>query len=521
MNIVEILLKQAQERPDAPAIIDSHGGCDRITTFAELERASAQGAALLLESGLRQGDTVLVFQPISMELYIVLLALFRLGLTAMFLDPSAGREHIERCCSIRSPAAMIATPRAHLLRLVSRALRSIPQHFSFASFIPDTISWGRSGRYKPYPAITPCETETPALITFTSGSTGLPKAAVRSHGFLLEQHRVLERAIHLTPGALDLTTLPVFVLANLASGVTSLIPDADLRHPGNIKPDPVLRQIKRYAPGTVVASPAFLERLCDACESAGRKVFGLKYVFTGGAPVFPDHLDRFATTFPEAEVVAVYGSTEAEPIAHIAEKELGPADKVAMYSGAGLLAGIPVNEINIRVISPQWGTSLGALDEDEFSAMCLPTGKSGEIVVNGRHVLKGYLNGIGDEETKFRVNDKVWHRTGDSGYFDESRRLWLLGRISAVIHDDRGELYPFAVECAIRQFPLVARAAVVGRQGKRILFVQSKKGAHIDTESIRGSVSWARLDEVRLLDTIPLDRRHNAKVDYGSLAKIS
>ena len=149
---------------------------------------------------------MLVFQSMSAELYLALLALFRLGITAMFLDPSAGRDHIERCCAIRRPAALIACPKAHLLRLVSPALRRIPRQFSFGSFIPGAIPWSRSADLQPHLPIMPCEADTPALITFTSGSTGQPKAAVRSHGFLLEQHRVLERAIHLTPGAIDLTT---------------------------------------------------------------------------------------------------------------------------------------------------------------------------------------------------------------------------------------------------------------------------------------------------------------------------
>lgn len=521
MNIAKVLQRQAQKRPAAPAIIDMHRGRERVTTFAGLESASARGAALLLETGLVSGDTVLVFQPMSAELYIALMALFRVGMTAMFLDPSAGREHIERCCAIRPPTALIASPAAHLLRLVSPALRRIPRHICFTRFIPGSIPWNRSERLEPHLPITPCEADRPALITFTSGSTGLPKAAVRSHGFLLEQHRVLERAIHLAPGAIDLTTLPVFVLANLASGVTSLIPDADLRRPGIIKAAPVLRQIERHRPVSVVASPAFLERICDTSELSGRTVSGFQYIFTGGAPVFSDHLDRFAATFPGAEVVAVYGSTEAEPIAHITRKELTAADMTAMSTGAGLPAGIPVDEISVQVISPRWGTPLGRLDDSGFSAMCLPRGKAGEIVVSGGHVLKGYLNGVGDEETKFRVNDEIWHRTGDSGYFEHTGRLWLLGRSAAVINDDRGELYPFAVECAARQFPGIVRTALVNRQEKRILFIQPVKGSHIDTIAVRNALVWAQLDDVRELDEIPLDRRHNAKVDYVRLAKIA
>lgn len=520
MNIAEILHSQAQQRFDAPAIIDIYRGIDRVTTFGKLEEASARGATLLLESGLRNGDTVLVFQPMSAELYIALIALFRMEMTAMFLDPSSGRDHIERCCAVRPPVAMIASAKAHLLRLLSPALRRIPLHFSFDSFLPATIAWSRSNRLVPNLSINPCASDTPALITFTSGSTSQPKATVRSHGFLVEQHRVLEQAIHLTPGATDLTTLPVFVLANLASGVTSLIPDADLSRPGSIKAEPVLRQIKRYRPSSVAGSPALIERICDTSESLGNTISGFRYVFTGGAPVFPCHLDRFTATFPGADVIAVYGSTEAEPISRTAMKEMTTADLDAMSAGAGLLTGKPVAEISVRVISPQSGTPLGRLDEKQFSSICLTEGKTGEIVVSGGHVLQGYLNGTGDEETKFRVDGRVWHRTGDSGYFDDRGRLWLMGRTSAVINDEHGELYPFAVECAVSRFSGIARAAVVRRHAKRILFLQLRKDSLIDTDAVSNALSWAQLDEVRMIDEIPLDRRHNAKVDYSRLAKI-
>jgi len=520
VNIVEILQRQAREHPGLPAIIDTCRGAGRVTTFAELDAASARGAALLLESGLQSGDTALVFQPMSTELYIALLALFRLGMTAMFLDPSAGRDHIERCCAILPPTALIASPRAHLLRLVSPALRRISTCFSFARFTPGATSWRSGDRLAPHLPICPCTDDAPALITFTSGSTGLPKAAVRDHGFLLQQHRVLERAIHLTPGDVDLTTLPVFVLANLASAVTSLIPDADLRRPGSIAPEPVLRQIGRYAPTRVVASPAFLERLCDGCAAAGRVLPGFKHVFTGGAPVFADNLDRFGATFPGADIVAVYGSTEAEPIAHISREHLSAGDLEAMQSGGGLLAGTPVAEITAKVISASWGVPLGALSGEGFGRLCLPAGKAGEIVVTGGHVLKGYLHGAGDEETKFRVAGEIWHRTGDCGYFDDLGRIWLLGRAAAVINDARGELHPFAVECAARRIGAVRRSALLGSGGRRILFVERQKGATLDFAAVLRALAWAQLDEVRELGEIPVDKRHNAKVDYGRLAEL-
>lgn len=516
MNIATVLHQQVQVRADAAAIIDVKDGTDRITTFAGLELAAARGAALLRASGLQAGDTVLVFQPMSAELYIALMALFRLGISAMFIDPSASREHIERCCAIRPPAALLASPKAHLLRLVSPALRQIPRHFSLGGFVPGAVLWRRSERLPSHVPLVPCSVDTPALITFTSGSTGMPKAAVRSHGFLLEQHRVLERAIHLTPGAIDLTTLPVFVLANLASGVTSLLPDADLRRPGAIRPQPVLKQIDRFRPTSIAASPAFVDRLCDGCRGS-RPLSGFRHVFTGGAPVFPDYLDRFAAHFSGAEIMAVYGSTEAEPIAHVVRDEMSTADRRSMAVGAGLLAGVPVPEIRAAVIGAPWGVPLPAMVEEEFRSRSLPAGAAGEIVVSGGHVLPGYLNGVGDEETKFCVAGTIWHRTGDAGYFDAKGRLWLLGRASAVVRDARGELYPFAVECAARNIAGVERAALLGRNGRRTLFVQPRKGEQVNMEVVREILQWAHLDEVHLLRLIPLDKRHNAKVDYTRL----
>ena len=92
MNIAEVLRDQAELRPEAVALIDVKRGRSRSLTFAELERAASRVAMLLHQSGLERGDTVLVLHPMSAELYIALMAIFRLGLVAMFLDPSAGRE---------------------------------------------------------------------------------------------------------------------------------------------------------------------------------------------------------------------------------------------------------------------------------------------------------------------------------------------------------------------------------------------------------------------------------------------
>src|SRR5262249_54887457 len=161
-----------------------------------------------------------------------LIALFRLGLVAMVVDPSAGMAHIEQCCALTPPHAFIGSAKAHLLRLASPALRRIPRKFVIGGALPGAVPWSRADTLAPHDEVHDAGPAAPALLTFTSGSTGLPKAALRSHGFLLAQHRVLEHTFPAAPGSVSLTTLPIFVLADLASGVTSLIAAGDLRHPG-------------------------------------------------------------------------------------------------------------------------------------------------------------------------------------------------------------------------------------------------------------------------------------------------
>ena len=518
MNLGDLFSDLARRRPADVAIIDGRGGAgrERRLSYAELETQVALAAGWLQSLGLLRGDAVLVFVPMSAELYMALLALFRLGVVALFLDPSAGRRHVELCCGRWAPAALLSIPRGHVLRLVSPALRRIPRKISVGGWVPWARRW--LGGTAVAPVDSSCADEAdPALVTFTSGSTGVPKAAVRTHGFLLAQYRALAPSIALEAGEIDLATLPVFTLANLAAGVTTVIPDVDLRRPGSVDAAKVFAQVERLGVGRITASPAFFECLIAHGRATGRALPSLRKLYTGGAPVFPRLLDALREVAPMARAVAVYGSTEAEPIAHVAAEEIA-GDAEAMRAGRGLLAGAPVPEVRVRVLRDRWGEPRPAMSEAQLAAETLGPELAGEIVVAGEHVLKGYLGGVGDEETKFRVGGEVWHRTGDAGLFDREGRLWLLGRCAARIDDARGRIYPFGIECAAMAFPEVRRAAAVAHDGKRILVLELAAGARAGlAEEVRGAVRWAQVDEVLVLPVLPVDARHNAKIDYGAL----
>ena len=517
MNIACRLQEQCRQSGDCPAIISQN----QSISFAELDRASSCAAAYLQDLGLKPGDRVLVFLPMSIDLYIALLALFKLGLIAMFVDPSAGQTHLEHCCQISPPQALLATPKASLLLLKSPALRQIPLKLVPNISLLGLKNWYRFRTYSPSPTLYPATAETPALLTFTSGSTGKPKAALRSHGFLLTQHEVLARHLDHQPGAIDLTTLPIFILANLASGVTSLIPAGDLRKPGFVNPVPILRQIETHQPISTAASPAFLERLVSYCEEHQIRLESFQRIFTGGAPVFPQLCDRLQKCATHAQIIPIYGSTEAEPIAHTSTSLSNPTS--APSSLGGLFAGHPIAEINLKIIPDSWGKPIAPLSPEAFADYTLPPLTPGEIVVSGDHVLSGYVNGEGDLETKFRVGDTPWHRTGDAGYLDSDGNLWLLGRTRAKIEDEKGILYPLSVEAIAHQFPRIKRAALISHHHQRWLILELNP-LHPPDENpflqLKSALEFAQIDEIKIVPKIPVDARHNAKINYPELAKM-
>lgn len=500
-NVVERFRAQAEARPDVPALIEGHGRHRRVTTFADLDRQSAAGAGRLTVAGVGPGDRVLVLVPVSAALYGVLAAVFRVGAVAVIVDPGAGRQRLAEAVERVRPTAFVGTPRAHLLRLLAPSVRRVPTRFVVGGWAPGATRW-EGGPPVPVSDVGP---EAPALLTFTSGTTGRPKAAVRTHGLLAAQHAALAAALDLRPGDVDLATLPVVVLATLASGVTTVLADADLRRPGAVDAGRVLQQMREEGVTRCVASPAFFERLLAHPDADALR--RLRRVDSGGAPVFPDLLARLAAHVGEA--VGVYGSTEAEPIAHAAAPS--DADRQRVAAGEGLPVGRPVDAVDLRVMPDGWGTPLGPFWADDWEARALGPGAVGEIVVAGDHVVPGYLEGEGDAETKVDVAGRRWHRTGDAGRLGADGRLWLLGRCSAASRRAGGVVYPLQVEAALREV-LGVRAAFLEVGGQRVVAVEGEV-----PERLVEAVAWAEIDRVVSVERLPVDRRHNAKVDVKQL----
>lgn len=511
MNIIRLLDTACATYPNQTALI--HG--EERVSYRELAVRSQAVGAFFQAHGVMPGQRALLLMPLGIDFYVVLLGLARIGVTVMLIDPAVGKRQINHCCQLAQPDLFVGSPKAHLLRLTTSAIRQIPRHFALGGWAPSS----QAVRYEQ--VTTPCHDahtspDDPALITFTSGSTGQPKAICRTHGFLYQQHQVLCDTIPAHAGEVELNTLPVFILSSLARGVTVLIGPGGSGADGD--PAAVIATIASQRVNRILAAPAFCQQLADQLTATGQTLPTITHLYTGGGPVFPNLLTKLAATLPNARLVSVYGSTEAEPIAQVAAASYTPNDWQAMRRGQGLLAGHPVSSIQLAIMPDTVGTGLGDFSAAAFAAYCLPTGAVGEIVVSGAHVQQRYLGGD-DGVTKFTVGGTIWHRTGDAGYLDAEGRLWLLGRCCARIVRSGVISYPFGVEAAALCEAGVERAAYLEVNGKGVLAIQS---ARAQWPQLRQRLAQAlpNVDQLQWLATIPVDSRHRSKVLYGETRQL-
>ncbi len=370
----------------------------------------------------------------------------------------------------------------------------------------------------------------PALLTFTTGSTGHPKGAVRTHGFLMAQHEILTEHLGLTPDDIDLPALPIFVLNNLANGITSVIPAMNPRKPGDVHPAHIVEQIHEFRVTTSAGSPAFFAPIAQHCLTRQIKLETLRAVFTGGAPVRPETVAALEKIMPHGNAYVVYGSTEAEPISMIGAQEIVNETASLTREGKGNCVGTPVKEITVRIIK----ISDKPIDFKNWESLLQPPETIGEIVVTGEHVNKTYYkNPQAVRENKFTDSVGVtWHRTGDTGYLDAKERLWLMGRVKHRVIRNGLAYHPLQIEPVIDTLSFVARSALIGlldaRLGQKlVLIVEPKKHfygqkillqAHWEKEIVNlcQSKNWP-IDQMYFCHKIPVDPRHQAKIEYSKL----
>jgi acyl-CoA synthetase (AMP-forming)/AMP-acid ligase II len=317
-----------------------------------------------------------------------------------------------------------------------------------------------------------------------------------------------------------MTMFPVFSLNNLAAGVTTVVPALDFRRVDQVDAARVLRQMADHGVTTCTASPPFFDRLTARIEALPAERPRLRRLLTGGAPVSNAQLRAWRRALPETEIVVAYGSTEAEPVAHLSAEE-----RCAVASSPGYCAGRPIERIRARLIRIHDGPV--ELGDEGWEAWEVPAGEIGELVVSGEHVCRDYYrNPRAVRENKIAEPDgTVWHRMGDTGSFDSAGRFWIAGRVHSTIWRQGQPIHPQLVEQAAQgEDPRIRRVAAVGLPdpslGERVtVVVETGDGEELRDEiRTRLAAAGQPADEIVLTTgSLPVDPRHNSKIDYRRL----
>ena len=504
MTIIDKIKDLRKQYPDNTALFDLKTG-NKIT-FTQIDTKSDEICSYLIQKGFEKGNKIVVFVPIGIEFYLILTAIFKMGLQAVFIDPYAGIEHINKCCEMISPDGIIGSGKTLLKGFFLKGIRKIGKKINYIKMMEHSEKLSIYEKNKNQKKIQneKIDGNTPALISFTSGSTGFPKIIMRTHEFLLGQHNVLEKNLKFEKETAVYSSFPIFLLSHMATGTTTFIPDLNWRKPVESDFRNIIKQITENNIQNIILPPAIFENIVKFCKDKKIMLENVQKVYTGGAPVFYSLMKNIKEVFANAKIIALYGASEAEPISVLNFEDITEEDIENMKNGDGLLAGKIVNEIELKIEELEKTPEKNKISENK-----------GEILVRGENVVDGYLN-------IEKNSDENWHRTGDMGYINKKGQLILLGRVKGRIQIEENIYYPFTVETAFSFCKNLKKSVLTSKNNKLYLFAERNpefKGNLSEDSEIKELKE--KFGIFKIIEThIPMDKSHNSKTDYKRLEEI-
>lgn len=537
------VLETARLDPGRPAVVHarSRRGGIRYETYSyrQLAEAAESIAVGLRRIGIAEGTRCSFMVPPSFDAIALGVALHRVGAVLVGIEPAShGLRRTGACLRRVAPEAFFGTAEAHLARVVfgwSRQTikhrivvgeRRLPGTRTLSSLMTERFRWSEE------PADPDVDGDAPAAIVFTTGTTGKPKPALVRQRNLAATAELIVSTWGFTDGreVVDMPTFPIFWLVGLLAGGTVVVPPMDFARggPAAAAPELLLRTINECGVRSMFGSPALLDNLARYAIDHDITTPTLRRVVAGGAEVPRSLFDRVRRVLPSGgEVFSTYGATEAVPLAEIDGATVLAETWPRTTQGAGVCVGRPLDGVAVRIIALTDGplTSWSEVSE-------LEPGEQGEVVVRGAHISESYFRDrAADDENKISDPDGApWHRTGDTGYLDNDGRLWLCGRRTQRVTTSGGSLYPLRCEPIFNAHPGVERSALVGvKQVPVICIDRSSTGHGRDERALRAELlnlaashpSTRTIKHVVFIDTLPVDRRHNAKIDRPALAAMA
>jgi long-chain acyl-CoA synthetase len=476
LSLVSVLEESALRRPDKVAVVEG----EVHATYAELWDAARRRAGALREAGVEPGDRVALLGLNTIDFVTAYYGILARGAVVVPVAPMLVGDEV--AFLVEDSGAKVALVADDLAGLVEgadvRALR-------FSEAFADAPEAHRAAR----------EPLDPAVLFYTSGTTGRPKGAVLTH-FNLVMNAFINAftANHIVSDDVMFGCLPLFHTfgQTVALNGTFLVGGTLVLQP-RFEPAEALRLMVEHEVTAFLGVPTmYMALLAAAKENDGGPLPDLRLCVSGGAPlpvrVLEEFNDHFSVTIQEG-----YGLSETSPTATVNQLEFGVE--------AGSIG------------HPVWGVEVEIADPEVDEAIVLrPVGEVGEIVIRGHNVLAGYHGR--PEATEAAIVDG-WFRSGDLGTKDERGFIRIVDRKKDLILRGGYNVYPREVEEVLVRHPAVDQAAVVGvphaTHGEEVLavIVLREDAAAVSEDEL---LAWAgervarhkRPRLVRFVDELPL-----------------
>ena len=567
-NIAERLTRMAREIPDSIAIAEPlfhHGKAKRnssgkreyrTVTFAELDRDTDRIAAGLQALGVTPRMRLVIMVRQGIDFISLVFALYKTGATLVLIDPGMGVKKMLQCLKEVNPDGFLGIPSAQYARILYR--RWFPNaKFNLAVgkslFLPCLLTLDKLRKRAPAKPQDPkMKLDDPAAIIFTSGSTGVAKGVLYTHRMFKTQVEEITKRLNIKPGAIDLVGFPFFGLFDAGMGTTAVIPDMDTTKPASVDPKLFLEAAVDWQVTQAFGSPALWTAVSRYCVRNNVKISTLKQTAIAGAPVSFELLRNLRRILPDdAVIVTPYGATESLPLAAIESREVLEETCFKTSQGAGVCVGkffdpplehriIPISDAPIPRLSDVTACSDGQI---------------GELIVSGpqcspRYVTREEANALALIEGE---DGQIWRRVGDVGYFDDQDRFWFCGRKSHRVETPYGPMFSIPCEAISNESPNVFRSALVGVplppdfQEPEVVVKRAKEFRSVWKEPVmiveptaearpadkvaeerlkketlnllKKSPLTSSINKVLVCNSLPVDARHNAKINRELLAK--
>lgn len=461
---------------------------DRHWNYGQLLSIVDRVANLIRIEGIEQGDRLSILSENCAEYTILQLAAARIGAIVSCLNWRLAVEELDHCISLVEPKLVFVSPRFQtLLETVTYTPKktiSIADCLALAENIqPDKSQ--------------PCQdTEQGLLLLNTSGTTGLPKAALISHRAEIARMTTLRMDLNIEPGDAFLAWAPMFHMGGTEHSISSLMMGSAVIITDGLNVDAMCSAISQYKLGWLLLMPATIETILERLIETDAKVCGVKVVGCM-ADLVPAAQIAKLTTFMNAPFVNSFGSTETG---------LPPATNHL----------IPVSETPVDLSKRM--SSLCEFRLVDESDNDVEPGETGEILVRGPTLFSGYWNAPQVNAKDFR-ND--WFHMGDLLRQTQSGGFEFVGRSKYLIKSGGENIYPAEIERVLLSDSRITDAAIVRKEdshwGEIVVAFVVKNDANLTEDDIEQIcrarlASYKRPREVHFISMDDIPRSDSGKI---------